>query len=360
MNGKIKSPAPTCIYCPNPADSEEHHLPFGLGKFKGYEPLVGRVCSKCNGKCGKLDEQLLRSGMEAFFRIHLGVESRRDQHEKVNPFLRGSAGARAIEMKAKNEQTGEEVNIELVEGFEARELRHVQLLADDGREFILRITDGMTPEQFRQKFDEFGIKTFKQANVFAGKDEREWVESLVTTMKYESKTDWSTPELPIVYSQAVVKFTLTSRYFRCITKIAFHYFLTRMKQFRGDESCFKPIRDFIMNEDAKISDCAPFVSSLPGLLPHGRRGYLMNKWGHMLYAEAKYHNLIGQVQLFAGPKVNQYVHTVRLGNNPSMIDYLEAHGEFFWYYPQEDRKEYDGEILDLLAYHWVGIPPRKL
>jgi len=359
MTGKVKSLTPMCIYCPNPADSEEHHLPYGLGKFKAYEPLVGRVCSNCNGKCGILDEQLLRSGMEAFFRIHLGIENRRD-HLKVNPFYRGSAGARAIEMTAKDEQTGEEVNIELVEGFEARELRHVKLLAEDGRQFILRITDGMTPDQFRQKFDEFGIKTFKQANVFAGKDERPWVESLMVKMRYKSKSEWSTPQLPVVYSQAVVKFTLTSRYFRCIAKIAFHYFLTTMKQFRGDEGCFKPIRDFIMNESAKISDCAPFVSSLPGLLPHGRLGYATNKWGHMLYTEANYHTFFGQVQLFAGPGVNQYVHTVQLGNNPSKIDYLEAYGEFFWYYPKEDRKEYDGEILDLLAYHWVGFPPRKL
>ncbi|MGB7436630.1 MAG: hypothetical protein WBW49_14550, partial [Candidatus Acidiferrum sp.] len=50
-------------------------------------------------------------------------------------------------------------------------------------------------------------------------------------------------------------------------------------------------------------------------------GYAMKKWGHMLYTEANYHNFLGRVQLFAGPGVNQYVHTVRLGNNPSKIDY---------------------------------------
>jgi hypothetical protein len=138
----------------------------------------------------------------------------------------------------------------------------LKLLTDDGREFILRITDGMTPDQFRKKFDEFGIKTFKQANMFAGKDERPWVESLMAKMRYDSKSEWSAPaQLPVVDSRAVVKFTLTSRYFRSIAKIAFHYLLTKMTQFRGDEGCFKPLRDFIMNESAKILDCA--LSCLP-------------------------------------------------------------------------------------------------
>jgi len=42
---------------------------------------------------------MLRCGEEAFFRIHLGIENRRD-HNKVNPFYRGSAGGPAIEMVA--------------------------------------------------------------------------------------------------------------------------------------------------------------------------------------------------------------------------------------------------------------------
>src|SRR5258706_12558912 len=119
-----------CIYCPNEADSEEHHLPRALGKFKGYVPLVNRLCANCNGKCWLLDEQLSRSGIEAWFRKIHEIEGR-SGHEKVNSFHRGSAGGKRLEMTAVNQKTGADVALEALGGNQVCELRCMTLTAED-------------------------------------------------------------------------------------------------------------------------------------------------------------------------------------------------------------------------------------
>ena len=88
--GFPKNDMPNCIYCGASDVTEEHPLPRALGKFKGYVPLSGRLCSRCNGICGQLDEQLCRCGQEAFFRKFLGI-SGRPGHDDVNSFYRGSS-----------------------------------------------------------------------------------------------------------------------------------------------------------------------------------------------------------------------------------------------------------------------------
>jgi hypothetical protein len=338
-----------CIYCQKEADSKEHPLPRGLGNFSGYTPLTDRLCDGCNRKCGLLDEQLCRSGMEAFFRAYLGISGRKE-HEKVNSFYRGSAGGGRLEMLGTNQQTGDNMLLELVGENEVRELRCVQLVADDDTVHVIAIPDGMTPEQFRQRFDALGIKRFKCANAFAGREEIPWVESLIDTVPYEGKTAWSQPTSPaITYGPLTIKFTVTSRYFRCIAKIGFHYFLTKMTQFRGDEKCFADIRHFITNE-SNVDECRRFVMYTQSHL--ARRldaGYRLTNWGHILCAEVDYLNLRAKVQLFVGPEMKSLVHTVQLGHNPSLIVYSEAYGNFFAYHPKEERAEFDGEVSELVG-----------
>jgi hypothetical protein len=334
-----------CIYCPNEANSEEHHLPYCLGKFKGYVVLADRICSECNGKCGKLDEQLCRSGIEAFFRKYLEIEGR-SGHEKVNPFHRGSARGKRLEMIAVNQKTGENVPLELVGGNKVTELRRVTLTADDDSTHVITILDDMTPEQFKERIDALSIKTFKTGDICAADEEIPWVESLVQKgLKFESRTQWTHSTLgPILYGPAKIKITVNARYFRCIAKIGFHYFLTKMPQFRGDESCFTEIRHLIIT-DGSLQDCGRFVAFAKS--PLGNAPYLEH-WGHVLSAEADYLRLGVRVQLFAGPGVQARVYSVALGRNPSRIDYTQYLGDFFGYYPKEERNEFDGEVAELL------------
>jgi hypothetical protein len=338
-----------CIYCSAEADSLEHHLPRCLGNFKGYVPLLDRVCLACNGKLGLLDEQLCRSGIEAFFRAHLEVDGRK-QHDKVNSFYRGSAGGQRLEMVGINQTTGQDVLLELAGGNEARELRCATLVAEDDSVHVITITDGMTPEQFKNRVTDLGVKRFKTADFSAGPEEIEWVESLMNVLTFEGRTDWKHSTVgPIVYGPTRIKFTVTSRYFRCIAKIGFHYFLTKMPDFRGDESCFDNVREFIANE-GNIDKCKPFVNyNQQPLAWQLRDGLRLNTWGHILCAETDYLQFRAKVQLFAGPEAQPNVYTVQLGRNPSRIDYSEAYGDFYAYYPKEHRREFDGEVSELIG-----------
>ncbi len=344
----FESDMPNCIYCEASDITVEHPLPRGLGNFKGYVPLADRVCSRCNGICSQPDEQLCRCGSEAFFRKFLGV-SGRSGHDEVNSFYRGSSRGGRLEMLGTNHETGEEKELELVGPNSVRELRCVKLTAEDDCTYTIRITDGMTPQEFRKQFTALGIKFFKHAHISAPSEEIPWVESLFEGFKMDGKTEWVQPSGPIMYGPFSIKVTVTDRYFRAIAKIGFHYFLTKFPRFRGDEPCFTEIRNFIMN-DCPLDEIGRFVTESQEQFAYQlRAGDRLSVWGHLIGVESDYMGFRAKVQLFVGPESLSRVYTVRLGKNPSPIHFSEAYGDFFAYYPVEDRGEFDGEVSELGA-----------
>lgn len=336
-----------CIYCGSADTNDEHHLPRALGNFRGYAMLTERLCKQHNANCGLLDEQLCRSGIESFFRQFLGITGRKS-HQKAAPFYRGSAGGGRLVLRGTNHQTGETTPLELGPGGSVRELRCCCFTADNDSVHVIAIPDGMTPEQFRTKFDELGIKRFKEADTFADKEEIPWVTTLLETLKYEGKTEWSKRgQGPITYGPLDIRFTVNNRYFRDIAKIGFHYFLTKMSRFRGDEPCFGDIRRFVISE-CSIDECALFVGYSRNQIAYQlQQGARLSAWGHILCAEVDYLNLTAKVQLFVGPEFLAPVYTVRLGRNPSAIHHSEAYADFFAYHSQTQRGEFDGEVSEL-------------
>jgi hypothetical protein len=335
-----------CIYCGSADLTLEHPLPRCLGNFKDYVPLKDRICKSCNSIFSQLDEQLCRSGMEAFFRKYLGIAGRAE-HKPVNPFYRGSSRGGRLEMSGIDHESGEATELELTGPTAVRELRRVKLVAEDDSTHIIPIPDGMTPGEFRKKVDSLGIKFFKHAFLSADPDEIPWVESLFEGFKMEGRSEWSQPTGPKVYGPLVIKFTVTERYFRAMAKIGFHYFLTKFPRYRGDEACFSEIRDFILN-GCSIDEISRFVTnSQKQFVYQLREGARLNSWGHLIAVEANYTRFQAKVQLFVGPQNRSSVFTTHLGKNPSPIHYTEAHGSFFAYYPPEERGEFDGEVSDL-------------
>ena len=80
-----------------------------------------------------------------------------------------------------------------------------------------------------------------------------------------------------------------------------------------------------------------------------RAGGRLSAWGHLIAVESDYTGFRAKVQLFVGPESLSCVYTVQLGKNPSSIHYSEAYGDFFAYYPAEERGEFDGEVYELGA-----------
>lgn len=344
----LKSRMPNCIYCGSEDITLEHPLPRCLGNFKGYVPLTDRVCRRCNEIFGQLDEQLCRSGGEAFFRKYLGV-SGRSGHDDVNSFYRGSSRGGRLEMIGTNHDTGAELDVELVGPAEVRELRCVKLTAENDSVHTITITDGMTKDEFRRRVSALGINFFKSAYISASSEEIPWVESLFEGFTMQKRTEWVQPTGPIMYGPFTIKFNVTNRYFRAIAKIGFHYFLTKFPRFRGDEPIFAEIRNFIMNE-CPLDEIGRFVTYGREHFVHQLRdGFRLKVWGHLLAVESNYAGFRAHVQLFAGPQNRSVPYTIQIGKNPSRIHFSEANGDFFAYYPEERRDEYDGEVAELSA-----------
>ena len=174
---------PNCIYCNSDGPfgrREEHTLPRGFGEFKDAPFLKGRVCLECNNEIGRFEEQLCRSGVEAFFREYLGIEGRRS-HQRVNPFLRGSSGAEPIDFVAHHSQVGCEVLWELNPGERTvREVRQVILIPEKGHSKALRIRDWMkTSDQLKAEIKKLSLGKLKEIRYFAADDELDSVKSIV-------------------------------------------------------------------------------------------------------------------------------------------------------------------------------------
>jgi hypothetical protein len=81
----------------------------------------------------------------------------------------------------------------------------------------------------------------------------------------------------------------------------------------------------------------------------------LTEWGHVLVAESDYLNLTARVELFSGQEKQPISYIVKLGRNPSQLDYSEAYADFFRYFPKEQRRAFDGSVSPLPV---MTAPPR--
>lgn len=236
--------------------------------------------------------------------------------------------------------------MELLGPNSVRELRCAKFTDGNGGVHTIPIKDGMTREEFRARVSRLGIRLFKHVDISASSEEIPWVESLFEGFKFE-KVDWVQPSGPVTYGPLTIKITVTSHFFRAVAKVGFHYFLTKFPRFRGDEPCFSEIRSFIV-DGCPLDDVPRFVTQSPEQFVHQlRSGDRLAAWGHLIAVDATYWGFRARVQLSVGPQNRSTVYTVRLGKNPSPVHYSEAYGDFFAYYPKDQRGDYDGEVSEL-------------
>lgn len=239
-----------CIYCNsiNPS-SEEHVFPRSLGEFRNFPHLANRICTKCNNDIGNLEEQFGRSGPEAFFRKYLNIDGR-NTHDQINPFERGSAGAKPIDFIALLPGTDIEILWEFNPGEQTiKEVRQIVFIDKKGKSYPpIRIHKWMNnTDQIREEMKKISLDSKKiklSARVFASDDEMEWIEDLVRGLG--SNFTWLPPQLSAKINNSVVKVHVTNFYSRAIAKIGFHYLLLIVNIFKGNEDCFSAIRRFII------------------------------------------------------------------------------------------------------------------
>lgn len=320
-----------CIY-PGPEHglmSEEHYLPAALGRFRGYEPLNGRVCDRCNREIGRrIEEHFLRAVPVVFFRLLLGVRGR-DGHP--TPFYREAAGASPLDIRGRVPGRSYDLFWEMVPGtagvFPARQI--VFEHPTQGTVPVL-IRDYMRdrPEMLRDYLREQGLDGARPVSAFAKDDERPWVSALFEALG-GSPPAWEAPSFPAepVTLEAFGTFD-REIYERAIAKIAFHYALKIFPDLTGLEPEFAGIRAFIWDG----GDAGAFVREREDqFLTNFRGGARPVHWMHILVAERTPEWIVAHVQLFAGPDwPPPQPYRVQIGANPArLIRPPELRGHLF-------------------------------
>ena len=237
-----------CIYCGSPGPfSVEHPLPWCLGVFRNSPLLNNCICRTCNGRIGGLEQQLGRSGPEAYFRQRLGIAGR-PSHDKIDPFQRGSLGAKPIDVIRSHPETGIPI-LWSIYGDEGHEVRQVVLFPEDGGSHPLRISDWMrNPEDVLNAIRDLKLSKIRKAIFFYSENDAEWVENLMRGLSGTGVFEQTPQSGPTVsYDESTIRFEVTDAYFRAIAKVGFHYILAVQHNIDGSMADFVDIRNYIMN-----------------------------------------------------------------------------------------------------------------
>ena len=341
-----------CIYCgaqSNP--SKEHYLPRSLGAFKGYEPLLGKICVGCNSDFKILEDQFIHSSPEAFFREMLGIKGRK-HHSKKAIFYERSAGTDPLVIIGKYPGEDYEIFWEVNSGtFTIRELCQVLIKDENGKIHPVPIPKTMdTPDDLKRAIKQRGLKKHRLFKVLCDKHELKHIEHLLSELlPPNKKIALIEPKTSGSSIQTKVNSIVTDKYFRAIAKIGFHYFLNQFPNFTGAETEFDPIRSFI--KDGKGDDKNFVKMDSRQIVKEFSYGCRPKNYLHILALD-KNHIIIARMQFFVGIKNLPIVWKVNLGINPSKIIFREGVAHSFMYYDVKTNG-HDGEMSELFTSRYV-------
>jgi hypothetical protein len=92
---------------------------------------------------------------------------------------------------------------------------------------------------------------------------------------------------------------ISTRYFRGVAKVGFHYFLWASNIFRGDEPCFEPMRQFIRYGEGHPDSFVEF--NQPPVLPELAEGKRLAAVTHMFLARLEASAVWASLHFFLGP-----------------------------------------------------------
>lgn len=344
---------PTCIYCGSAGPFDpEHALPQSLGKFKGLPELTDRVCKKCNNDIGGGPErQFARASPQAVFRAILGIGGNR-KNEKINPFMKGSSGGRAIDLEATDPNTGIPL-LFAIEDMQAKPqlvaLEQLVVMDAAGKKIHIRLTPDISTEEtllavVRTCVDQNKLQ--RPVNVAISTD-RAGMRELFDEVgrKHAQRTDWRPDELnqPYTVTEAAMRTVGNVSYFRAIAKAAFHYFLAVTPSVRGDEGSFSSLRNFIRNggknEFVGFDQTGDRQLPVSALSRAGSRHVFVTIWQDGTVQVS--------VEYFLSFNHNADIFRVNLGTNVPGFSGAGSRGHVFAYYPDGPRNGREGEMIKL-------------
>jgi len=289
-----------------------------------------------------MEEQFCRCGPEAFFRRMKGIRGRK-YHNKPSPFYRGSAGGKRIVFQTEHPSLDCLIYGELEEGKEKAYAASQIIFCDIQEKYhSVLITERIkSTEDLVRELEARGIVGGKPVAYIGDPNEKECIKRLLPGFDIKI---WNDLFRDGEKRQFVAKFEITDLYFRCIAKIAFHYFLKHFPQFTGFEHEFKGIKHFIMNggdvNQWVRQERKEFIEQLKG-------GATPQQYLHVIAVEKTYLEIIARTQFFIGPNLVPYHSKIFIGKNPEKLHYDQSIGHQLVYFDKTDKNGHDGIMVPL-------------
>jgi hypothetical protein len=345
-----------CIYCSKQEQKtsrrrlwpQEHYLSRGLGTFQGSETLLDIICGECNRKIGECEDQFLRSGPIAFMREMCDITGRHES--RPSPFYQSASGAKPIEILLPAPTTDYDVLWEIDRGTnDIFPMRQVILSDADGKTRPLPILEReKEPQSLIKLINDNNLEGYYPINSFASDDEKRWVQEVLQEVFPPLQVEWEVMDWAHRRQIVPAKVYATTKFYRAVAKIGFHYVLKNFETISGHENTFDPIKNYILRG---ISD-REFVYQRPqsfvqNFFPHGT-----NRWMHALGFHSTYNNIVAHCSFFIGPTFLGLNYDVCIGNNPSRIDFSQQKAHLFVYLFSDSPTGYSGEMeeVDTLKY----------
>jgi hypothetical protein len=345
-----------CVYCGisfNPTKGEgDHILPVQLGEFKN-DIRFRRICTSCNNKIGRSEQQFLLCGPESFFRdvVKPKVPKKRQRGRSQ---IKAAMGAPSPQSTNDCGDHRELVKRSKDNPTDVFPVDQIVIHDDQGKEYFIELFTGMCPEHLKARIEKCGIskidKTWLHCDTDRWSEFQQLMEKTWPKAKIQSLPGREVGVTPI---EGRITFKVTEHYFRSLAKIAFHHYLNHSRRgFRGDEQCFGPIRNFIMqggNNEVffRQSDQSGPKFAMPfGEIPSG--GVRTPKqWCHVIAVDETDKVAVVYLQLFVGPGCIPQPRYIKLADiNSNIIVPDSTWGHVYLYDETPVSGRYAGRVKD--------------
>jgi hypothetical protein len=349
-----------CIYCTAPALSREHWIPRGLGAFRGYTPLLDRLCEDCNNFLGReLDEEFIRTGAIGFQRGLYGIQGRSGS-SSVNPFLfRATASQQPTEMLMPVPHASHLILGEAYRDADgnkcARPLRQIVVRKPDGPIARIPFNRAWSAEQLREAIANRRLEGCIPVEVYFDDDEGNREAVKARDLLRSVFGDLSEAVAFMGAGNREVKpirlaAGITRRYIRGLAKTAFHYHLWACPILRGDEPQFSQIRDFIRRDTGEWRELVQIEAQQFIPMFRGREPMVPRHTSHLFHSALSRDAILSWVQFFVGPDSLPPPSKVTLAIRPSLrfarTRHLRCH-QARYFDPDERDDGHDGEIVEI-------------
>jgi len=289
----------TCAYCRELADGREDWFPRWLGRHKGMQLLVDRICDACNQSLGKsLDQPMSRESPQAVNRALMQTPGR---HGK-SPHLFSHKSQQAqppVVLNVAAPGAEFQPHAEIIPGSNPPRSQIVRQLIfekPDGTRGSIRISH-ISPKEdekwLRRAIENYGFESARLVEMYCEPDDPSkavdqrkpvaWLrrallaafpQSAIQAQEHGIQVNWLVDgEVEALNVAATLRVEVNIDYARALAKTAFHYALTVDRTITGREDEFQGIRRFIKDGIGPPSDFVD-ANARPFLIDSGtaRRG----------------------------------------------------------------------------------------